>query len=116
MAGKKYYVNWAKAYFYLIPQMPNHPNRLEVMKMMKLDEPRMIANFKMMSQLKVQVQAENPGLTEMQQQQMVMMKMQQHMMKNGPPTRHMSQAPPAQQKVVQLQMLAHIKMQFQSDA
>ena len=44
---------------------------------------------------------------------MAMMKMQEYMAKNGPPA-HM-RPPPAQQKMVQLQMLAHLKVQFQSD-
>ena len=79
---------------------------------MKNDEPRMIQNFNLLKKFRQEVKQENPELTEMQQQQRAMMKMQEHMMKNGPPA--FSKPPPAQQKIVQLQMLGHIKTQFQS--
>jgi hypothetical protein len=27
---RSYYINWAKAIFYLIPQLPTHPNRAQI--------------------------------------------------------------------------------------
>lgn len=46
----------------------------------------------------------------MQINQQAMIKMQQHMMKNGPP-----KPPPEQQRMIQLQMLGHLKQQFKND-
>ena len=43
-----------------------------------------------------------------------MMKMQEHMAKTGGPPAHMK-PPPEQQKMMQLQMLAHLKQQFRGD-
>ena len=49
----------------------------------------------------------------MQIQQMAAMKMQEYVMKNGgPPQMTMNKPPPEQQKMMQLQILAHLKGQF----
>lgn len=32
----------------VVPQMPNNPLRTEIEKLMKIDEPKMIAKFKLM--------------------------------------------------------------------
>lgn len=42
------------------------------------------------------------------------MKMNEHMMKN-PAALNIMKPPPEQQKIVQLQMLAHMKLQFKND-
>ena len=55
LANKKYVVNWAKAFFYLVPQIPNHPSRDDIIKIMKNDEPRMIENFRLMKKFKTEV-------------------------------------------------------------
>ena len=115
--GKKYYVNWAKAFIYLVPQMPNHPRRSEMIEMMRNDEPRMIQNFRMRKKFKQEAQEANPGIGEMQIQQIAMMKMQEHMMKNGNAMQmNPFKPPPEQQKAMMLQMLGHLKQQFRGDA
>lgn len=72
----------------------------------------MIDNFKMMKQFKEEAHKQNPLATDLQKQQKAMMKMQQHMMKNPP--EHMKPSP-EQQKMIQLQMLGHLKQQFRDN-
>lgn len=67
-----------------------------------------------MKKFKQEAQAEQPGLNELQLQQKAMLKMQEHMVKN-PPQMNMMRPPPEQQKAMQLQMLAHMKMSFKAD-
>ena len=40
--NRSYYINWGKALFYLIPHIPFHKTRTQIIEMMKKDEPRMI--------------------------------------------------------------------------
>ena len=51
-------------------------------------------------------------LNEFQLQQKMAMKMQAHMMKNMP---QMMQPSPEQQRVIQLQMLTHMKNEFSAE-
>lgn len=84
---KKYIVNWNLAYFYMLPQMPNHPMRDFLIDTMKREEPRMIETYRLGMKFKQEIIAENKGvaLTEQEVSQKVMMRMQAHMMKkNGP--------------------------------
>ena len=73
---RKHVVNWDRAFIYLIPQMPNYKKRNEIIEKMKLEEPKMIENFRMLKKFKEEVERQNPGLNEMQLQQRAMMKMQ----------------------------------------
>lgn len=86
--NKKYIVNWSKAFFYLVPQMPNHPNRQHIIDIMKTEEPKMIDMFKLKNKFREEVlqelQVSKEQLNEMQIEQKTMMKMQAHMMKNMP--------------------------------
>lgn len=109
-----YRVNWAKATVYLIPQMPFHKNRVQILQMMQRDQPKMIEMFRMQAKFKKEVMEEEGAdqLNEFQIQQKVAMKMQAHMMRNMP---QMPQPSAEQQKVIQLQMLAHMKKEFASD-
>jgi hypothetical protein len=108
-----YRVNWAKAVIYLIPQMPFHKNRVQILQMMQRDEPKMIEMFRMQGKFRKEVMEEEGAsqLNEFQIQQKVTMKMQAHMMKNMP---QMPLPSPEQQKAIQLQMLAHMKREFAS--
>lgn len=109
-----YRVNWAKAVVYLIPQMPFHKNRVQILQMMQRDEPKMIEMFKMQAKFRKEVMDEEGAsqLNEFQVQQKVAMKMQAHMMRN---MAQMPQPSAEQQKAIQLQMLGHMKKEFASD-
>ena len=56
---RSYTVNWAKATLYLIPQLPFHKRRDQVLEMMKRDEPKMIEMFKLQKQFREEVMAES---------------------------------------------------------
>jgi len=70
--------------------------------------------FKLQQKFKEEVIAESAAeqLNEMQIQQRTAMKMQAHMMKNMP---QMMQPSPEQQRMIQLQMLAHMQKEFASE-
>lgn len=53
-----YPINWAVAVIYLIPQLPFHKNRAQILEMMQRDEPRMIEMFKMQKRFKEEALAE----------------------------------------------------------
>ena len=57
--GRSYEVNWEKAVIYLIPQIPFHKRRGQIMQMMQRDEPRMIEMFKLQKKFKEEVLAES---------------------------------------------------------
>jgi len=59
--GRGYEVNWAKAVIYLIPQIPFHKRRAQIMEMMQKDEPRMIEMFKLQKRFKEEAMAEAGG-------------------------------------------------------
>lgn len=81
---------------------------------MQREEPRMIEMFKLQTKFKEEVLAEAAGqhLNEFQLQQKVAQKMQAHMMRNMPPMGQMGMPSPDQQRVIQLQMLNHMKREF----
>jgi hypothetical protein len=39
---KNYRINWARAYFYLVPLLPTHKNRQQIQELLLREEPRMI--------------------------------------------------------------------------
>ena len=55
---KSYYINWDRAVIYLIPQLPSHKRREQILEMMKKDEPRMIEMYKLQKRFKEEVMAE----------------------------------------------------------
>jgi hypothetical protein len=79
--------------------------------MMQREEPRMIEMFKLQTKFKEEVLTEAAGqhLNEFQLQQKIGQKMQAHMMRNMP---QMAMPSPDQQRVIQLQMLNHMKREF----
>jgi hypothetical protein len=44
---RTYRVNWDKAVFYVVPHLPFHKNRSQILEMMQRDEPKMIEMFKL---------------------------------------------------------------------
>lgn len=112
--SRSYRINWTKAMFYLIPQLPMHKSRQQFVQLLQREQPRMIEMFKLQQKFKEQVLAdpEAQNLNEMQIQQRAAMKMQAYMMKNMP---QMMQPSPEQQRIIQLQMLAHIKKELTSE-
>lgn len=109
-----YKINWDKAVIYLVPQIPFHKNRAQILQMMQRDEPRMIEMFRLQAQFRKELMQE-PGfeqLNEFQIQQKMAMKMQAHMMRSMP---QMPMPTAEQQRNMQLQMLTHMKKEFASD-
>lgn len=45
----------------MIPQMPNHKNRENILEMLKKEEPRMIEMFKLQKQIREEVLTETQG-------------------------------------------------------
>ena len=84
--GRIYTINWDQAVIYLIPQLPFHKKRDQILEMMKRDEPRMIEMFKLQKKFKKEIMEEEGAdqLNEFQIQQKLALKMQAHMMKNNP--------------------------------
>ena len=74
----------------------------------------MIEVFRLQKQMREEVlrEAGEEKLNEFQLQQKMAMKMQAHMMKNMP---QMTQPSPEQQRVIQLQMLTHMKNEFSAE-
>lgn len=113
-AGKSYTINWAKAFIYIVPFLPCHRNRQQVMELLVREEPRMIEMFRLQKAMKEEVMREagEEKLNEFQIQQRMAMKMQAHMMKNMP---QMMQPSADQQRTIQLQMLTHMRNEFASE-
>ena len=108
-AGKKYWVNWDRAMFYVIPHLPQHEKREEFATMLARDEPQMIEMGRLQLKFREEVKRESPPgecLTEQLMHQRVAVKMQQHVMKNMP---QMMQPNVQHQKAIQLQMLGHMR-------
>ena len=74
----------------------------------------MIQVYRLQKQIREDVlrEAGEEKLNEFQLQQKMAMKMQAHMMKNMP---QMTQPSPEQQRVIQLQMLTHMKNEFSAE-
>ena len=74
----------------------------------------MIEVFRLQKHIREEVlrEAGEEKLNEFQLQQKMAMKMQAHMMKNMP---QMMQPSPEQQRVIQLQMLTHMKNEFSAE-
>jgi hypothetical protein len=53
--GKSYTVNWNKAFYFMTPQIPYHPQRKDIIELMAREEPRMIEMFKLQKQFKAEV-------------------------------------------------------------
>ena len=85
------------------------------MEMMKRDEPKMIEMFKLQKKFREEVLSQPGGdqLNQFQLQQKIAMKLQAHMTKNMP---QMMNPNFGQQKIIQTQMLAHMKKEFVSES
>lgn len=103
--NKSYYINWARAVFYLIPQMPTHKNRQRVQEILQREQPRIIEMHKLQQQFREEVLKESgqQKISHAEFKQRVAFKMQAYMMKGTP---QITEALSVEEQARQLQILA----------